>query len=142
VRTYTPKLFKEHENAAIVATDVAARGIHIDGISLVVHVDSPTDHKDYLHRSGRNGRAGEAGGVVDLATTKLQTSVKGLTFRNGVTLKFACVKPNDAELMTITGAQEPSCTPYVPPITESHRPASSGGKRPRRNLSRRRKRPR
>jgi superfamily II DNA/RNA helicase len=142
VRTRTLKLFKEQENAALVATDVAARGIHVDGISLVVHVDAPTDHKDYLHRSGRTARAGKAGGVVVLATTKQQTSVKGLTSRAGVTPKFVGVKPNDAELMTITGAQEPSGIPYVAPITESRGPARSGGKRPRPNSSQRRRRPR
>jgi superfamily II DNA/RNA helicase len=142
VRTRTLKLFKEQENAALVATDVAARGIHVDGISLVVHVDAPTDHKDYLHRSGRTARAGEAGGVVVLATTKQQTSVKGLTSRAGVTPKFVGVKPNDAELMTITGAQEPSGIPYVAPIVENRGPSGSGGKRPRPNSSQRRKRPR
>jgi superfamily II DNA/RNA helicase len=142
VRTRTLKLFKEQENAALVATDVAARGIHVDGISLVVHVDAPTDHKDYLHRSGRTARAGEAGGVVVLATTKQQTSVKGLTSRAGVTPKFVGVKPNDAELMTITGAQEPSGIPYVPPIVENRGPARSVGKRPRPNSSQRRRRPR
>jgi superfamily II DNA/RNA helicase len=107
-----------------------------------VHVDAPTDHKDYLHRSGRTARAGEAGGVVVLATTKQQTSVKGLTSRAGVTPKFVGVKPNDAELMTITGAQEPSGIPYVAPITESRGPSRSGGKRPRPNSSQRRRRPR
>ena len=142
VRTRTLKLFKEQDNAALVATDVAARGIHVDGISLVVHVDAPTDHKDYLHRSGRTARAGEAGGVVVLATTKQQTSVKGLTSRAGVTPKFVGVKPNDAELMTITGAQEPSGIPYIAPITESRGPSRSGGKRPRPNSSQRRRRPR
>jgi superfamily II DNA/RNA helicase len=114
----------------------------VDGISLVVHLDAPTDHKDYLHRSGRAACAGEAGGVVVLATTKQQTSVKGLTSRAGVTLKFVGVKPNDAELMTITGAQEPSGIPHVAPITESRGPARSGGKRPRPNSSQRRRRPR
>ena len=69
---------------------------YVDGISLVVHVDAPTDHKDYLHRSGRTARAGEAGGVVVFATTKQQTSVKGLTSRAGVTPKFVGVKPNDS----------------------------------------------
>lgn len=142
VRTRTLKLFKEQDNAALVATDVAARGIHVDGISLVVHVDAPTDHKDYLHRSGRTARAGEAGGVVVLATTKQQTSVKGLTSRAGVTPKFVGVKPNDAELMAITGAQEPSGIPYIAPITESRGPSRSGGKRPRPNSSQRRRRPR
>jgi hypothetical protein len=56
---------------------------------------------------------GEAGGVVVLATTKQQTSVKELTSRAGVTPKFVCIKPNDAELMIITGAQEPSRIPYI-----------------------------
>ena len=129
------KLFKVQENAALVAADVAARGIHVDGISLVVHVDAPTDHKDYLHRFGRTARTGEAGGVVALATTKQQASVKGLTSRAGVTLKFVGIKPNDAELMTITGTQEPSGIPYVAPITESSGPSHSGGKRPRPNSS-------
>jgi superfamily II DNA/RNA helicase len=140
VRTRTLKLFKEQENTALVATDVTARGIHIDGISLVVHVDAPTDHKDYLHRSGRTARAGEAGGVVVLATTKQQTSVKGSTSRAGVTTKFVGVKSNDAELMTITGAQESSGIPYIATITESRGPSRSGGKRPRPNSSQRRRR--
>jgi superfamily II DNA/RNA helicase len=125
-----------------VATDVAARGIHVDGISLVVHVAAPTDHKDYLHRSSRTARAGEAGGVVVLATIKQQTSVKGLTSRAGVTPKFVDVKSNDAELITITGAQEPSGIPYVTPIVENRGPSRSGGKRPRPNSSQRRRRPR
>jgi superfamily II DNA/RNA helicase len=51
----------------LVATDVAARGIHVDGIELVVHFDPPDDHKDYLHRSGRTARAGASGLVVALA---------------------------------------------------------------------------
>jgi superfamily II DNA/RNA helicase len=81
-----------------------------------VHVDAPTDHKDYLHRSGRTARAGEAGGVVVLATSKQQTSVKGLTSRAGVTPKFVGVKLNDAELLTVTGARELSGIPYVAPL--------------------------
>ena len=50
----------------LVATDVAARGIHVDGVSLVVHVDPPKDPKDYLHRAGRTARAGESGAVATL----------------------------------------------------------------------------
>src|SRR4051794_39802250 len=50
----------------LVATDVAARGIHVDGVDLVVHFDPPNDHKDYLHRSGRTARAGERGTVLSL----------------------------------------------------------------------------
>jgi len=140
VRTRTLALFKETANAALVATDVAARGIHVDGISLVVHVDAPTDHKDYLHRAGRTARAGEAGTVVTLATTRQQKSIGGLTQRAGVTPKFVGVTPLSTELMKITGAQEPSGIPYVVPIVEKS--VRSGGKRPRPNSSQRRRRPR
>ncbi len=140
VRTRTLALFKETPNAALVATDVAARGIHVDGISLVVHVDAPTDHKDYLHRAGRTARAGEAGTVVTLATTRQQKSIGGLTQRAGVTPKFVGVTPLSTELMKITGAQEPSGIPYIAPIVEKS--VRSGGKRPRPNSSQRRRRPR
>ncbi|NDE54669.1 MAG: DEAD/DEAH box helicase, partial [Actinobacteria bacterium] len=60
--------FKDQDSAVLVATDVAARGIHVDDIDLVVHFDAPADHKDYLHRSGRTARAGKTGRVVTLAT--------------------------------------------------------------------------
>jgi superfamily II DNA/RNA helicase len=139
VRTRTLALFKETANAALVATDVAARGIHVDGISLVVHVDAPTDHKDYLHRAGRTARAGEAGTVVTLATTRQQKSIGGLTQRAGVTPKFVGVTPLSTELMKITGAQEPSGIPYIVPIVEKS--VRNGGKRPRPNSSQRRRRP-
>ncbi len=140
VRTRTLALFKDSVNAALVATDVAARGIHVDGISLVVHVDAPTDHKDYLHRAGRTARAGEAGTVVTIATTKQQKSIGGLTSRAGVTPKFVGVTPLSTELMKITGAQEPSGIPYIVPIVEKS-VRSGGSKRPRPNSSQRRRRP-
>lgn len=140
VRTRTLALFKDSVNAALVATDVAARGIHVDGISLVVHVDAPTDHKDYLHRAGRTARAGEAGTVVTIATTKQQKSIGGLTSRAGVSPKFVGVTPLSTELMKITGAQEPSGVPYVVPIIE--KPVRSSRKPSRPNSSQRRRRPR
>lgn len=129
VRTRTLALFKEQENSALVATDVAARGIHVDGISLVVHVDLPQDHKDYLHRSGRTARAGESGTVVTLSSAKSQRAVTGLLSRAGVTPKFHDVRPLDQKLMAITGAQEPSGIPYVAPIVERKAPQRSGGRR-------------
>jgi len=58
--------FADGSTRVLVATDVAARGIHVDGVDLVVHYDPPNDHKDYLHRSGRTARAGETGLVVNL----------------------------------------------------------------------------
>ena len=140
VRTRTLALFKDSTNAALVATDVAARGIHVDGISLVVHVDVPADHKDYLHRAGRTARAGEAGTVITIATTKQQKSIGGLTSRAGVTPKFVGVTPLSTDLMKITGAQEPSGVPYIVPIVEKS-VRSGGNKRPRPNSSQRRRRP-
>ena len=59
----------------LVATDIAARGIHVDDIALVVHVDPPAEHKAYLHRSGRTARAGASGIVVTVATPE---QVKGV----------------------------------------------------------------
>ena len=140
VRTRTLALFKESENAALVATDVAARGIHVDGISLVVHVDPAQDHKDYLHRSGRTARAGESGTVVSLATTRQQKSVKSLTTRAGVNPSTVYVKPGSEDLMRVTGAQQPSGIPYVPPVVEAPKRAprkggSGGGRGYRGNRS-------
>nr|WP_235031967.1 DEAD/DEAH box helicase [Actinacidiphila yanglinensis] len=66
-RTRTLEDFKGGHVNVLVATDVAARGIHVDGIDLVLNVDPAGDHKDYLHRSGRTARAGESGTVVSLA---------------------------------------------------------------------------
>ncbi|WP_225848202.1 DEAD/DEAH box helicase [Streptomyces sp. HPF1205] len=66
-RTRTLEDFKAGHVSVLVATDVAARGIHVDGIDLVLNVDPAGDHKDYLHRSGRTARAGKSGTVVSLA---------------------------------------------------------------------------
>jgi superfamily II DNA/RNA helicase len=139
VRTRTLAHFKENPNSALVATDVAARGIHVDDVSLVVHVDAPTDHKDYLHRAGRTARAGEAGVVVTLATSKQQSAVRGLTSRAGVYPKFVDVRPHHDELVSITGSKVPSGIPYIAPVVEK---PSFGGRRPRPNSDQRRRRPR
>ncbi|MBC7463008.1 MAG: DEAD/DEAH box helicase [Actinobacteria bacterium] len=141
VRTRTLAHFKANSTAALVATDVAARGIHVDGVSLVVHVDAPTDHKDYLHRAGRTARAGEAGVVVTLATSKQQSAVRGLTSRAGVFPKFVDVRPHHAELVSITGSKEPSGIAYVAPVVEK---SDFGGarRRPRPGSDQRRRRPR
>jgi superfamily II DNA/RNA helicase len=63
---------------ALVATDVVARGIHVDGLPCVVHFDPPTDHVDYVHRSGRTGRAGRTGTVVSLVTPEQRQDVHGV----------------------------------------------------------------
>ena len=69
----------------LVATNVAARGIHVDGVTLVVHVDPPNDAKDYLHRAGRTARAGESGAVVTLVLPRQRRSTFTMLERAGVT---------------------------------------------------------
>ena len=125
VRTRTLEAFRKGFTPALVATDVAARGIHVDGISLVVHVDSPADAKDYLHRAGRTARAGESGTVVTLASPKQQRMVSSLTKRAGVDPAVARVRPGDQTLTDVTGARLPSGVPWEAPISKSSRPSSS-----------------
>ena len=79
--------FKHGDAQVVVATDVAARGIHVDGIGLVVHFDAPTDPKAYLHRSGRTARAGESGTVVTLTVRKRLEEVRRLQKQAGVQAK-------------------------------------------------------
>lgn len=105
--------FRDGEIPVLVATDVAARGIHVDGISLVVHVDPPADAKDYLHRAGRTARAGESGTVVTVVTHEEQRSVVRLTEKAGVTPERTKVRPGHTDLVRITGARTPSGEPVV-----------------------------
>ncbi|WP_205669059.1 DEAD/DEAH box helicase [Amycolatopsis suaedae] len=105
--------FKSGDATVLVATDVAARGIHVDDVSLVLHVDPPADHKDYLHRAGRTARAGASGVVVMLITHDQRRTVRRLTDRAGVRPENTTVRPGDAELARITGAREPSGEPVV-----------------------------
>jgi superfamily II DNA/RNA helicase len=70
------KAFSSGRARALIATDVAARGIHIDSVASVIHFDPPADHKDYLHRSGRTARAGASGTVVSLVTGQQRRDVQ------------------------------------------------------------------
>ncbi|PXY21839.1 RNA helicase [Prauserella coralliicola] len=118
--------FKDGRTHVLVATDVAARGIHVDDVSLVVHVDPAADHKDYLHRAGRTARAGASGTVVTLVTRDQRRTVRRMTDRAGVKPESANVRPGDEELARITGARTPSGVPAV----EQHRaPRHQGGRR-------------
>jgi superfamily II DNA/RNA helicase len=105
--------FKEGSLPVLIATDVAARGIHVDGVSLVVHVDPPADPKAYLHRAGRTARAGESGTVVTVATHQERRTVFRMTEQAGVRPTSTKVTPGDDDLVRITGAREPSGEPIV-----------------------------
>jgi superfamily II DNA/RNA helicase len=84
VRTRNLKAFSDGSASTMVATDIAARGIHVDDIGLVVHADPPVEHKAYLHRSGRTARAGAAGTVVTLMTDGQVSDVRTLARRAGI----------------------------------------------------------
>jgi superfamily II DNA/RNA helicase len=83
-RTRTMEAFSSGAAQTLVATDIAARGIHVDDVALVVHADPPTEHKAYLHRSGRTARAGNSGTVVTLMTDDQVRDVRDLTRKAGV----------------------------------------------------------
>jgi superfamily II DNA/RNA helicase len=137
VRTRTLAEFKEGRTNVLVATDVAARGIHVDGISLVMHVDPPKDPKDYLHRAGRTARAGESGAVVTLVLPKQRRTTASMMLKAGVTPAELRVRLGDDQLANVTGAREPSGVPVkieVDPRERGDRPRRFGD-RPQRGGS-------
>ncbi len=100
-RTRNLTAFHSGTATTLVATDIAARGIHVDDISLVVHADPPTEHKAYLHRSGRTARAGADGTVITLMTDAQVRDVRDLTRKAGIratTTKLGTGHPLIAEL--------------------------------------------
>ena len=87
----------------LVATDVAARGIHVDGVEVVIHYDPPSDHKTYLHRSGRTARAGTDGLVVTLSLWDEDLIVKRLQKRVGLDMELVEMFSNDPRLADLGG---------------------------------------
>ncbi len=134
-RTRTLAQFKEGHVTVLVATNVAARGIHVDNLDLVVNVDPPSDHKDYLHRGGRTARAGESGSVVTLVLPGQRRDMDRLMADAGITPETTHVRSGEAELSRITGAQAPSGVPVTitaPVVERAKRGASSSrGRRSR-----------
>ncbi|MBT2479652.1 DEAD/DEAH box helicase [Streptomyces sp. ISL-94] len=141
-RTRTLTQFKAGHVTVLVATNVAARGIHVDNLDLVVNVDPPTDPKDYLHRGGRTARAGESGSVVTLVTPSQRRDMVRLMAAAGIVPQTTQVRSGEEELSRITGAQAPSGIPVVITAPKSDRPrrspASSRGRRSRPAQERRR----
>jgi superfamily II DNA/RNA helicase len=90
--------FSDGVAETLVATDIAARGIHVDDIFLVIHADPPVEHKAYLHRSGRTARAGESGLVVTLVLWDQELEVRRLQKRIGVEQPIVEIFSNDARL--------------------------------------------
>ncbi|MFJ8849549.1 DEAD/DEAH box helicase [Streptomyces sp. NPDC102437] len=129
-RNRTLDQFKNGQVTALVATNVAARGIHVDDLDLVVNVDPPTDHKDYLHRGGRTARAGESGSVVTLVLPEEKRDMTRLMADAGIAPQTTRIKSSDEELTRITGAREPSGIAIVieaPQPTPPKQRTRSGG---------------
>ena len=98
--------FRDGRLPVLVATDVAARGIHVDDVGVVLQVDPPADHKDYLHRSGRTARAGEQGVVVSLVLPHQRRTVQRLLEQAGVDTELQKTRPGD-EVIAATGGSTP-----------------------------------
>ncbi|MCS4535054.1 DEAD/DEAH box helicase [Corynebacterium sp. HS2168-gen11] len=109
--------FADTSIPVLVATDIAARGIDISDVDLVVHVDPPAEHKAYVHRAGRTARAGSAGMVVTLVTDEQRDEVAKLLRKAGVTAPIHKVHPDSEILVQLTGAKQ----------TQGHAPLPSFG---------------
>ncbi|MEU4344721.1 DEAD/DEAH box helicase [Nocardia sp. NPDC023852] len=136
-RTRTLAAFADGSVPVLVTTDVAARGIHVDGISLVVHVDPPAEPKAYLHRAGRTARAGEDGVVVTLVMDEERRDVESMARKAGVEVDGVDVRPGDRTLIRITGARRPSGIPVAAPTAPAVAPATDPAKSARRKPGRR-----
>jgi superfamily II DNA/RNA helicase len=117
--------FTDGDTRVLVATDIAARGIHVDDVALVVHVDPPTEHKAYLHRSGRTARAGAGGTVVTMALPEQAGDVRALAKQAGISPTVRAVRPGDPAIVALTGPAAPYVEPAVVPVQEPQRRTSA-----------------
>lgn len=141
-RTRALEGFADGSVPVLVATDIAARGIDIDDVSLVVHVDPPAEHKAYLHRAGRTARAGTSGTVVTLVMDQQRDEVSKLIAKagveaEGIDLAHLDVPATAPELARVTGAREATGAPLPPPgqagQNAGKKNAAQGGKKHRGN---------
>lgn len=102
-RTRALEKFTSGRVSVLVATDVAARGIHVDDIELVIQADAPDEYKAYLHRSGRTGRAGKEGTVVTLVPRNRRRKTEDLLARAEITPEWISVRPGDQAIADLAG---------------------------------------
>ncbi|MCB2412327.1 DEAD/DEAH box helicase [Demequina sp. TTPB684] len=116
-------LFQGDTHRVLVATDVAARGVHVDNVELVVHVDPPAEHKAYLHRSGRTARAGSAGDVVTVVLPEQRRETDQLLRRASIQVRPQAVSASSAQVASLVG----ETAPYVKPVPVADQPQRQGG---------------
>ncbi len=132
--------FADGRATVLVATDIAARGIHVDDVTLVVHADPPIEHKAYLHRSGRTARAGAEGTVVTLATEEQRRDVQQLARKAGISPTVTQVRPGHPLLTELAPGERvrrdaDEIAKALSVGVRTHQPAGTGKHR-RRNPSR------
>ena len=113
--------FSDGDVRVLVATDVAARGVHVDSVELVVHVDPPTEHKAYLHRSGRTARAGSAGEVVTIMTPEQRKDTQTLLRKAAIKVTPQKVTAESPVVTELVGEIAPHVEPK-PKETPEHAP--------------------
>lgn len=128
-RTRNLEAFSDGSAKTLVATDIAARGIHVDDITLVIHADPPIEHKAYLHRSGRTARAGAEGTVITLMTDDQVRDVRDLTRKAGISAKVTKLRVGDPLLTQLAPGERAFVTPPVKSAvqSESVRRTGAGG---------------
>ncbi|WP_182359003.1 DEAD/DEAH box helicase [Tomitella gaofuii] len=112
----------------LVATDIAARGVHVDEVELVVHVDPPAEHKAYLHRSGRTARAGHSGDVVTVVLPEQRRDVAQLLRKARITAKPQPVSASSAAVVELVGEVAPYREPAAPVAPQNPAQNSSAGR--------------
>ncbi len=126
--------FASGQAKVLVATDVAARGVHVDDVELVIHVDPPAEHKAYLHRSGRTARAGSEGDVVTIVLPAQQKDTEAVLRKAAIAARGQTVTAESDVVARLVGA----VAPYVKPAPKTPRPAPGGGRSQGANAQRKR----
>src|SRR5699024_107365 len=110
--------FSDGSARVLVATDVAARGVHVDHVELVVHVDPPIEHKAYLHRSGRTARAGSSGTVATVCLPVQRDDLKKLLRKAAITVTPQNVTATSPAVVELVGEEAPYVKPQPKPVQQ------------------------